>query len=127
MNRVRGRARAIAGGFPDERPENRSQPVELFEMRCGERFEEFTASFGEDDVHHAAVCAVTAALDQAGGLGPVDEAHRAVVLEQQRVADVADRRAVGRRVASDREQQLVLGGGDTRGDRLLFAPRQETP
>jgi hypothetical protein len=49
-----------------------------------------------------------------------------VVAQNEVVGYFADRRAPRVTVALDRQQQLVLGGGQSRCLRSLFAPTQET-
>jgi len=71
--------------------------------------------------HDAVIVVVGDLLDQSRSESTSDEFDRAVVAEEQMSGDVADRRCLGRRgpavagfgaaVASDREQQLVLGRG----------------
>ena len=64
-------------------------------------------------------------VDEAGFDRAVDEPDRAVVTEQQRFGNVADRRSLGIRMAADGEQELVLRGRDTDSFRLLLAPPEK--
>ena len=70
-------------------------------------------------------CGVDRAFDEAVRFGSVDETDGAVVAEQEVAGDVPDRRTGGAWVALDREQQLVLSGGEVLSVGLLFAPAQE--
>lgn len=65
------------------------------------------------------------ALHQPRCLGPVDQADRTVVLEPEDAGDFADRGAAPVVVASDGEQQLVLGRREARRRSLLLTPREE--
>jgi hypothetical protein len=120
-----------------------------------ERLEAPRALRSEAKAHDAVVVGVALTRDEASALSAVDEANGAVVPEQEVVGDLADggRRigavaamaavaavamvaavakvaamaavaAVGA-MAADREQQLVLGGGEAGGARLLLAPAEE--
>jgi hypothetical protein len=64
-------------------------------------------------------------VDEPGMHRAVDEADRAVVMEQQRIGRIADRGSVAVWMAADREQQLMLRGRDADGRRLLLAPPEE--
>jgi hypothetical protein len=68
---------------------------------------------------------VDPALQQPGGLRPVDQLHRAVVAQQQVPGDLADGGPARVGVAADRQQQLVLRGREAGGGGLLGAPAQE--
>src|SRR5262249_6561140 len=70
----------------------------------------------------ARIVLVDVARHETGFDRPVDEADRAVVTEDQRVGDVADRRTVGSVVAPDGEHQLVLGRADADLRRLRLPP-----
>ena len=69
-------------------------------------------------------------LDELRGDRAIDQADRAVVPQEQRCGDVADRRTLrGVRsgvVAADRQQQLVLSRRNPERRGLLFAPLQES-
>jgi hypothetical protein len=82
---------------------------------------------GEVQPHDAVIAAIQPPAHESGVLRSIDEPDRAVVLQQQRVGYLADRRAPRIRVATDREQELVLRRGQSRGNRLLLAPLQEPP
>jgi hypothetical protein len=58
---------------------------------------------------------VGCACDETLRFGAVDEADGAVVAQQQVAGDVPDRRVRGAWMPLDREQQLVLGGGQVPG------------
>jgi len=80
---------------------------------------------GEPQAHDTPVVGVVDAPDQARFLGTVDELHRAVVAQQQRVGEVTHGRSAITPMAAYREKELVLRGGDARGDGLRLAPVQE--
>jgi len=94
-------------------------------MQCGEPCEEVGAEATQRDPHDAPVVGIGVACHQPRGLGPVDEPHRAVVSELEVVGDVADRRAGRCPMTSDREEQLVLCGGEADRGRLLLTPMEE--
>jgi len=94
-------------------------------MYLGEPFEHVRSASREPQTHDTAVVGVVDAPDEPGFFGAVDELHRAVMTQQQRVGDVTHRRAAIAAVATHRQQQLVLRGGDPRTDGLRLAPVQE--
>ncbi len=71
------------------------------------------------------VVGVRNTLDQAGGNGPVDQAHGAVMTEEQVVGHVADRGRIGTAMTADGQEQLMLGGRQARFGRPVLAPSQE--
>jgi len=73
------------------------------------------------------VIAVSDASEQPGRFGAVHEAHGAVVAQQQLVGDVADLGSAGINVPSNREQQLMLGGGQPGRSCPILAPMLEPP
>lgn len=73
------------------------------------------------------VVAIMLPAHQAGGLGPVHEAHRAVVSQQQVFGDIPDRRTSWVGVAAHCKQQLVLRGRKSDLLCLLLAPAKEAP
>jgi hypothetical protein len=70
---------------------------------------------------------VPRAPQQPRRLGAVDQLARGVVPQEQRVGHLADGRPTLRGAAAHREEELVLGGSETLGLRLLLAPVQEPP
>lgn len=95
-------------------------------MQLGERFEAACAVLGQRETNGAPVVKVASALDEARSFRAIDEPDRAVVLEQKVAGDLADRRAALTWVASDRQEELVLGGGEVLGAGLLLAPVEES-
>ena len=83
-----------------------------------------TAASGQMQLDLAMVCRVDPALDQTGLFGAIDEANRAVVAHEEMVGHVTDAGSAAR-VTANGEEQLMLRGGDTDLDCLLFAPVQE--
>lgn len=81
------------------------------------------ATGGEADAYDAVIVGVRAATYEAGGCGSVDELDDAVVSEEQLACEVSDRRRPGTD-APDREQELMLRGGDARfGGAFLGPPK----
>jgi hypothetical protein len=56
----------------------------------------------------AVVFLVPGAVDEPGGLGPIDQAHGAVVAQHQVVGHFTHSRGRGLAVAPDGQQELVL-------------------
>jgi hypothetical protein len=77
------------------------------------------------DADDTLIVAIGTAFDEAARDGAVDEPDCAVVLQQQCIGDVADGGFLRPGVASDREQQLVLGRCQTDGVGLRLAPVEE--
>ena len=92
-----------------------------------ERGEPARTSFGEPDPHRPVVIGIRRPTDEPDVLGPVHELHGAVVAQEQRPSKVRDGRSSGVVVAADREEELVLRGGQPGERRLLLAPPQEPP
>jgi hypothetical protein len=63
--------------------------------------------------------------DQAGGISAVDESDGAVVLKEQVVGYLADRRPTGITVSTYGQQQLMLGGSEPCSAGLALAPAFE--
>lgn len=79
------------------------------------------------DAHDTLIVTIVAPFDEAARDRAIDEPDRAVVLQQQRVGDVADGGVLRPGVAADREKQLVLSRCQTDGVGLRLAPVQELP
>ena len=94
-------------------------------MHLGQTLEYARPASREPQTHDPAVVGVVDAADQARFLGAVDELHRAVVAQQQRVRKITHSRAAIAEVAAHGEQQLVLRGRDPGPDGLRLAPVQE--
>ena len=69
------------------------------------------------------IAAVIDAAHQTGVDGTIDEPDDAVVASQEVGGEIGHAGLVA--VAGDRQQQLVLCGGDTHRFRLLLAPGEE--
>ena len=95
------------------------------EVQLGQRLEPSGAVFGEREAGGASMVGIGRAFDESVRFGSVDETDGAVVAKQEIAGDVPDRRTGGAWVALDREQQLVLSGGEVLSVGLLFAPAQE--
>lgn len=65
------------------------------------------------------------ASNQAGRDGPIDEADDAVVTDHQVLRDLTESRSHRVVVATNREEELMLGWGQTRGSSSLLAPLHE--
>jgi hypothetical protein len=81
----------------------------------------------EEHPHHTGVFLVLLAADDAGVLRAVDQAHRAVTLQQQVIGKIADRRRLRPWMSFDRDEHLVLCGRQARRSRLVLTPVQEPP
>jgi hypothetical protein len=97
------------------------------EVQFGQRLEATGAVFGEREAGGASMVGIGRAFDETFCFGSVDETDGAVVAQQEVAGNVPDRRAGRAWVAFDREQQLVLSGGEVLSVGLLFAPVQELP
>lgn len=71
------------------------------------------------------IAAVDPAPDQAQRLRSIDEAHHAVMPEQECTGDFADGRSVALAASPDRQQQLMLSRCEPDRGSLLLAPLQE--
>jgi hypothetical protein len=127
---MRGRTAAVGASFLERPPEGvhgRSELAQLLEVLLAEAFELLGAVGSEPETDDAVVLGVLAALDQPGGHGAVDEADRTVMSQQQVVGDVSDGRSGRVVMTADREQELMLGGGEAGGVGVLLAPAQKPP
>jgi hypothetical protein len=97
----------------------------LLEVQLGQRLEPSGAVLGEREARGASMVGIGRALDEAFRFRSVDETDGAVVAKQEVAGDVPDRRTGGVWVALDRQQQLVLSGGEVLSVGLLLAPAQE--
>jgi hypothetical protein len=79
----------------------------------------------EPETDYALIIWVGGALDQVRGSRPIDQLDSAVVAEEQVPSDLPDCRSPGVVVAADGKKELVLGGSEADGGRLLPAPSQE--
>jgi hypothetical protein len=105
-----------------QRPHDGSESAQLFEVRAAQLAEAARAEWREPQAHPAVVDRVGIPIDQTCFDRAVDEPDHAVVTEQQRIGKIPNRGSFGVRMASDSEQQLVLGRRDADGFRLLLAP-----
>lgn len=96
-------------------------------MLLAEGFELRGAAGREPETDDTMVLGVLGALEQPGRDGAVDQADGAVVPEEQVIGDVSDGRSGRVVMTSDREQELMLGGGEAGGAGVLLAPAQEAP
>jgi hypothetical protein len=95
-------------------------------MRSRQRDELGLTGPGEADADDALIGGIDVARDETGALGSIDQLDHAVVAEEQMLGDIAHRRRVcAVVVATDGQQQLVLGGGEPDGPRFLLTPVQE--
>lgn len=106
-----------------ERAEPGSQARQLLEVCGSEQLDAPRPLRGELEPGDALIGFVREPLHQSAVRGPVHQFDDAVVTEQQVVGDLTDRWRVA--MAPDGEQELVLGGGETRGVGLLLAPPLE--
>lgn len=92
-------------------------------MGLGQGVQPAFAHRRQGDPHHAVVPAVGEAADEPGLHGAIDQLDGAVVAEQEVGRDVADARC--RSVASDRQEELVLGRREPDLMSLVLAPVKE--
>lgn len=100
---------------------------DLFEVGLSQPVELGDPGRGQGDPHNASADWVGIALDQSVPRGTVYQPTSAVVPQDEVVGELADRRPGGIWVASDREQQLVLGAREADPLGLLLAPAQKAP
>jgi hypothetical protein len=98
---------------------------EFFEVGGAELFEAACAAGCEVEAYESVIGWVDVSVDEAGVCGAVDESDCAVVAEHQGFGDLSDGWWVWAGVAADREEELVLRGGDADGGGLVFAPAEE--
>ena len=103
------------------------EALELFEMEGRERLEALSTDFRELNANDSVVLGVPGARDQPSSVSTVDKADRAVVAQQEVVGHLADSGTAGVPMATDREEQLVLGGSQPGRLSLLLAPALEMP
>src|SRR5205823_4587923 len=80
----------------------------------------------ESEPHDTLVVGIPRSFDQARGNGAVNQLHRAVVPEQQVTGGLADGGTSGIFVATDGEQELMLGRSEPHRGRLIPTPSQES-
>ena len=116
---------AEVGQPVEQRPQLRRELTQLGEVRARQLLQSPLPRGSQLEAHQPVVTRVDAAADEPRGRGTVDESDDAVMPEEQRVGDVANRRSGRISGAADGEKQLMLGRGETRGGGLLLAPAQE--
>ena len=105
--------------------ERATQPAELLEVEVGQCIQVLATVRRQLQAYDAVVPRVAHPLDQPSRVGPIHESHRAVVAEEEVVRHLPDGRTAPVGVATDGEQQLVLGRREAGGLRLLVAPAKE--
>jgi hypothetical protein len=115
----------VAGQTVEEAADARREARQLLDVYLGQALEHARAARSEAEADDTAVVGIVRAPHQPCLLRTVDELHRAVMAQQQRVRDVADRGSPIAMVAADGEEQLVLRRRDAGGDSLRLAPVQE--
>ena len=94
--------------FPSSR-EVRRKSLELFEVESRKDLQSFGAVVGEMQSDNPVIVFVSGPAHQTGHISAVNETDRTVVEEEQIVGYLSDRRTPGIAVASDGQEQLVLG------------------
>src|SRR5262245_53431448 len=94
-------------------------------MRLREPSEHARTVRGQPDANDAPVVVVGNAPHEVDILGTIHELDGAVVPEQQRLGDLADRRPAPVGISAYGEEELVLRGGDPDRLCLRLAPAQE--
>ena len=79
----------------------------------------------EAQPHEAVIVLVDSAPNETGGFGSIDESDCAVMAKQQRLGDLADRRAARLPTSTDRQEKLMLGRRQPCRSGLFLAPVQE--
>jgi hypothetical protein len=80
------------------------QPLQLFEVKRGQDFQPIGTFVGQLQSDNPMVVMVSDPDDQAAGIGAIDETDSTVVLEEQIVGYLSDRRAARVTVAPYRQQ-----------------------
>lgn len=99
--------------------------VQAVQVRRGQLPYDSIACSGQADTYNAAIVLVRYPFDHAGGLGAVNQLHRAVRPQEQVVGQVAHGRRLIAWMSLDRHQQLVLHVGEACRLRLVLAPALE--
>jgi hypothetical protein len=73
------------------------------------------------------VFVIATTCHQSSSHTPINQAHGTVVAQQEVIGDLAHGGAAWIPVSSDRQEQLVLGGGQAGPSGLLLAPPLEAP
>src|SRR5580658_8146091 len=94
-------------------------------MESRERFDPFGAVVCEMQPDDAAILLVPGATHKARRVGAVNEAHSAVMAQEQMVGHLSDCRPPGISVTPDGEQELMLRRRESRFTGLLLAPALE--
>lgn len=97
---------------------------ELLEVSCDQRRQPPGTAIGQAEPDDAMVVGVQLTLDEAGEYGAVDQAHDAVVSQQQVISHITNGGCTSW-VSSDGEEQLVLTGGDPGIEGVLLTPAEE--
>ena len=103
------------------------QPFELLQVSPAEAREARGTGARDAQADDTPVLGVAGPTDQARARRPVHEARRTVVLEEQRIGDVADGGPALVVVPAHGEQQLVLSRREALLTGLLLAPLEEPP
>lgn len=104
-----------------------SEMGQLLHMSLGEHLELRDAGSGQRDAHCSFVIRIRLALDKPVSHCAVDQLDGAVVSQHEIIGKIADGRTSRIRVASDRQQKLMLGRRKARSPGLLVAPVQKSP
>ncbi len=93
-------------------------------MRRAEQLEFVVALGGEANVNDAVIGVVAKSLDQTGRLRTIYQFHRAVMLQEEMVGDVAQARRAP--MTTNRQEELMLRGCDADGLGAFLAPPHES-
>ena len=102
-----------------------SQAFKFFEVEGGEYLDPFGTDARETQSDDPTVIGIPSAGDESGGVGTVHETHSAVMAQEEVVGDLADGRTAPIAATPNGQKQLVLGGRQAGGFRLLLAPSFE--
>ena len=102
-----------------------SQALELFEMEGRQCFEPLGTGLCKTKPDDTMVLVISDPSDQTNGLCAIDETDRAVVTKEQVVGHLPDGRPPRVTVPAHGQHELMLGGCQTCGSSLLFAPSLE--
>lgn len=94
-------------------------------MESAELAEATGTEIREAQPHEPVIVVVDSASNETCGFGPIDEPNGAVMSKQQRLGDLADRRAARLPTSTDRQEELMLGRRQPGRNGLLLAPVHE--
>ena len=110
---------------PPRAREPQGETLELLAVELGQPLQALAPRRGQLQVHDPVVLRVAHPLHEPRRFGPIHQAHRAVMAQEEVVRYLPDRGAALVAVPADGEQQLVLCRRQAGGLGLLLAPPHE--